>query len=428
MFHLPLSTLVRHSLARDLAVYLACTAFASVTAMASTYETHRVWGGYATAGYWFAACIVLVASTGPRHRRLLRWLAVAVATVLALLVPLTILVTRRLSGGDFATDASAWSAQPEVWVIERSARLLVDTGTPYVDVTNLGRPPVVDDYTPYGPVMPVFGLPRALVTGAGMDAPVLLALTDARVVFIAVAVLCAVAAWSILRRPPVPIAAAQLAVLCPATAQTFAVAAPDLAVLGLLVLALALALTDRWVLAGVVMAGVVSAKLTAAPALVVLAVLLGARSGWRAAAGFLGALTVGAAAVTVPVALRDPAAFVEHVIAFPAGSAEVTSPAASPLPGHLIASTGSAGHAIAIGLLCAAALAILAWLLLHPPVTGSDAALRIAVGLATATLLTPATRWGYLVYPLVLLGVRLWLRDHHTNRTTAPGQVAAPDR
>jgi hypothetical protein len=89
----------------------------------------------------------------------------------------------------------------------------------------------------------------------------------------------------------------------------------------------------------------------------------------------------------------------------------VAAPAASPLPGHLIASTGPVGHAISIGLLGLAALAVTAWLVLRPPVAGSDAALRIAVGLGAAILLTPATRWGYLVYPLVLLGARLCLPD-----------------
>ncbi len=39
--------------------------------------------------------------------------------------------------------------------------------------------------------------------------------------------------------------------------------------------------------------------------------------------------------------------------------------------------------------------------------TGADAMLRIAVALGAFTLLTPATRFGYLVYPLVLIGATL---------------------
>jgi hypothetical protein len=111
-----------------------------------------------------------------------------------------------------------------------------------------------------------------------------------------------------------------------------------------------------------------------------------------------------------PVLLVDPRAFIEHVIRFPLGLGMVTSPAASPLPGHLIASIGSAGKTIAYVLLGLTALAIAIWIVRRPPVTGSDALLRIAVGLGALILLTPATRYGYLVYPLVLLGAMLVFR------------------
>ena len=90
--------------------------------------------------------------------------------------------------------------------------------------------------------------------------------------------------------------------------------------------------------------------------------------------------------------------------------AENSSPAASPLPGHLIAETGPAGHVVAFVLVGAAAVAMLVWLVRRPPASGSDAVLRVAVGLGALILLTPATRYGYLVYPLVLLGAHLTFR------------------
>src|SRR4051812_41601153 len=124
-----------------------------------------------------------------------------------------------------------WSfpAQPEVWVVERSARLLLDGGTPYPDLTALGRIPNPDDYTPYGPVMTVFGLPRAVFG----DSPV----TDARVMFLAFSALAIVLALRVAGRTRVPVLAAQLAVISPLTAFTAAVAGDDLPVIAMIVLA-----------------------------------------------------------------------------------------------------------------------------------------------------------------------------------------------
>jgi len=159
----------------------------------------------------------------------------------------------------------------------------------------------------------------------------------------------------------------------------------------------------------------------------VLAMLVFARLGRWALVRFLAALLAAVAVLNIPVLLVDPSAFVEHVIRFPAGLGAVTSPAASPLPGYLIASTGAVGKAAAFVLLGAAAIAISAWLLRRPPVTGSDAMLRVAVGLGTFTLLTPATRYGYLVYPLVLLGAMLCYRSAEAT-STGPATQHTLDR
>jgi hypothetical protein len=324
-----------------------------------------------------------------------------------MLVPLAVLVVRRLTGVDWLITPFSWSAQPEVWVIERSASLLLEHGTPYVDVTTLGRPPEVNDYTPYGPVMSIFGLPRALFGGVG---PVARVLTDARLMFALAAGLCVVVTLRLLRWPRIPVLAAQLAVACPLTTLTWAVAGPDLAIVGLLVLACALAARDRPGFSAFVLAMVVSAKLIVAPAVVVLAVFTLASQGKRALAVFVAMFLAASVVLNVPVLLVDPKAFIEHVIQFPTGLGAVTSPAASPLPGHLIAIAGPVGRTIAFVLLGAAALAITAWLVRRPPATGSDALLRTAVGLGAAILLSPATRYGYLVYPLVLLGAMLVFR------------------
>jgi hypothetical protein len=409
-------------LALDLAFYLGCLAYAVAVAYTSEFYGFRVWGGFAAIGYGLAlvhTCWLFTQPAGNGRRS--RWVGLAAIGVFAMLVPLAVLVVRRLTGVDWLITPYSWSAQPEVWVIERSASLLLQHGTPYVDITTLGRPPEVNDYTPYGPVMALFGLPRALFGGTPLGD----ALTDARLAFAVTAVACTWITLRLMGRPKVPVLAAQLAVACPLTALTWSVAGPDLAIAGLLLVAGALAARDRPVGSAIMLALVVSAKLIVLPAAVVLAALIAARLGRRALARFAAVVIATCLVLNVPVLLVDPGAFVEHVFRFPAGLGAVASPAASPLPGYLIASTGPAGKAAAFLLLGAAAVSILLWLLRRPPTTGSAAMLRIAVGLGAFTLLTPATRYGYLVYPLILLGAMLCYRRAEDRGTPVIGTTTS---
>ncbi|WP_434093389.1 hypothetical protein [Streptomyces griseorubiginosus] len=159
--------------------------------------------------------------------------------------------------------------------------------------------------------------------------------------------------------------------------------------------------------AGVAMGAAAALKWTAWPLLPVGLVLLAVTAGRRPAlrAG-LAALSVAATAV-VPVALADPHAFVEHVVLFPLGEGGVRSPATSPLPGRLLAEYVPDGAVLATAGLVAAAVGVAVSLLIRPPRTARAAADRLAVGLGLAICLIPATRFGYLVLPLVLAG---WFR------------------
>ncbi|RPK49838.1 hypothetical protein [Streptomyces sp. ADI93-02] len=78
------------------------------------------------------------------------------------------------------------------------------------------------------------------------------------------------------------------------------------------------------------------------------------------------------------------------------------SAAASPLPGHLLAAHLPGGRAVALALLAVSALGTAASLCVRPPVSASTAALRLALGLLMAIAFMPASRFGYVVYPLVL--------------------------
>lgn len=402
-------------------MYLVSLLFAAGTALFSEFYGYRVWGNFATVGYLLAAaltCLALLSSTGLATGSSVlrsRWTPVAVAGLLAGVVPLLVLVFRR--SPSFVWGDWPWSfpSQPEVWVVERSARLLLDNGTPYPDLSLLGRAAHPDDYTPYGPSMTVFGLPRALL-GDG-------ALTDARIWFALGAALIVVLALYLLGWPRVPVLAAQLAAVSPLTLLTIVVAGDDIPVIALIVLATLLAFHARPAWAGLACAVVVTMKLTALPALAVLAVAIAARRGGRAVAIFLGTLVAACAVITVPVLLADPASFVEHVILYPAGLGEARSPAASPLPGHLIASLGTVGHTAALVLLAAAACGIAAWLVSRPPRDPADAMLRIATGLGVAIILAPATRWGYLVYPVAMLGAMIGFSS--LDGTTRPTWTSA---
>jgi hypothetical protein len=146
-------------------------------------------------------------------------------------------------------------------------------------------------------------------------------------------------------------------------------------------------------------------KYTAWPALAIIAVMVATRNGMRSAFRFTAVVLAAAAALVValtPAALRHPAAILQNTVAYPLGLTTAKSPAQSPLPGHLISTLGSGGHLAALVLLAVAGLATVASLAIFPPVTPAAAARRIAIGLAALFLLSPATRFGYFIYPISL--------------------------
>jgi hypothetical protein len=138
-------------------------------------------------------------------------------------------------------------------------------------------------------------------------------------------------------------------------------------------------------------------KLFAWPvALVLLVTAVASRNTIRYTLGAIGIPVL----VLVPAFLVDPGAAVENVLRFPLGRGLVSSPAASNFPGHLIAQGVPGGRTLADLLLVLAGVAIAVWLIRRPPPDAAAAAVACAVGLLTATLLMPATRFGYLLYPI----------------------------
>ncbi len=203
----------------------------------------------------------------------------------------------------------------------------------------------------------------------------------------------------------------------------------DPPVIALVCLALAFTHRGQSGRAGLALGVAAALKWTAWPAVPVIVALLwvcrGRRDAIRCAVGAAGIAVL----TVVPVALVDTGAFYQNVVLYPLGLGPTQSSAESPLLGHLIVSVVPQGKAVAVALILISALAVGASLLLRPVRDVVSAADRLALGLILAIVLSPATRIGYAIYPVVLL---LWprfavslSRDRGTpptdHDTTAPG-------
>jgi hypothetical protein len=358
------------------------------TALAvDTGHADRTWAIWAAVGYGVTTIIIWLT----RHKNVPVIWPMLVSLAGALAAPVTWLVTRV-------------APTPEVEVISRSAALLLQHGTPYLPQGELAT---WLSYNPYLPVMAVFGMPKALGT-TGLFA-------DPRVWLTAVSIALIWAAFVVAAphrhcdscRHNVMLSTVFFAA-SPVIAFPLAVGITDPPVIALMFLTLALIARPSGLLRAAVALGVACAmKATAWPAVPVLGAMLGARSGARSAWRFIGVTIVVAgllAAALAPGALANPYAFLQNTVLFPLGLTQHKTPAASPLPGHLLAETGMAGHWAAVGLLVAAGLAFAVWLIIRPPADARDAAWRLALGLTVMFTLAPATRWGYFVYPIGLVG------------------------
>jgi hypothetical protein len=373
-----------------------CAGFAGGVALFSTFELHRLWGLIAAGAYLAASAAVLLWRTRGIDLALL--LSVAGALVFPMFL-----------------NAADGQKQPEVSVIARSAKQLVNDHSPYQSAASLATVHDPNAYNPYLPVMALFGIPRALF-GSHV-------ITDPRVWF---GLAFLVVFWFALRaagarnsvRWTVFVAAS------PVIAFELAVGGTDIPILALMCLGFALLWRrPRLVLAGIAFGLASAAKATAWPAVIVAAVLIGQRDGRRQVLTFLGSAVAACIAIVGPVAILWPSALVDNTILFPLGLASAKSAAASPLPGHVLADTGHTGHIIAVALLVLACLAIAASLVVRPPRTVPSAVWRLIIGLTLMFLLAPATRFGYFIYPASLL---LWLEISQWGlRQTGAGAEAA---
>jgi hypothetical protein len=325
--------------------------------------------------------------------------------------------------------AADWQPGSEPVVVARAAFLLVRHGSPYLPS---GQMLSAQSYNPYLPAMSVFGFPRlAGLPGAGGNPASWMAVTSLALIAAAIGIGLphrarrrVPATWHLLRNTA-------LAVVTPVLAFPIALGETDPPVIALMCLALACAsrpaargpatgtglrpgdAAPRWMtwngLAALAVGTACAMKALAWPALPVLAAMIAAREGPRAAARFAGIAAATAVILTTvfaPALLAQPGPFADNIIAYPLGLTSHLTPAASPLPGHLLASTGTPGRLAALVLLLAAGAWVAASLVLRPPRNAQAAAVRLALGLTMLFALAPNARFGYFAYPAALLG---WL-------------------
>jgi hypothetical protein len=360
------------------------------TALAvDTGHADRTWAIWAAAGYGVTTVILWLT----RHKNVPLIVPLLVSLAGALAAPVTWLATRV-------------TPTAEVKVIWQSAVLLLQHGTPYLGGGQLDS---VLSYNPYLPVMAVFGMPKAL--GAkGLFA-------DPRVWLTAVSIALIWGAFKIAAphrhcedcRHGVLLSTVFIAA-SPIIAFPLAVGITDPPVIALMFVTLALIARPSGLIRAAAALGVACAmKATAWPAVPLFTAMLGARDGvknaWRFLVTAIG-LAVLLALAMAPAAMANPYSFLQNTVLFPLGLTKHKTPAASPLPGHLLADTGMAGHWAAVGLLVAAGVGFALWIIIRPPADARASAWRLALGLAVMFTLAPATRWGYFVYPLGLVG---WL-------------------
>ncbi|MFC8722939.1 hypothetical protein, partial [Kitasatospora sp. NPDC057198] len=374
--------------------WAGCAGWAGVFPLVSPLGPHRVWGAVAAVGYLLAAVVAVLPGRGGRGGRgaggpvRAGWVALGGAVLL----PLALLV-------------GTGSGQSEVGVLARSGELLLAHGSPYLDA-----PAGPGEVTPYLPGMALFGLPHALLRRAGswIGAGPGELLGDPRLWCAAAFLATLYGAWR--ARPVPPPAGARggtgtgagtgtgvvVLLASPPVALALAASGVDLPLTGLLCLALALGAARRPTGAGLALAAAGALKWTAWPAVAVVVALLAAGAGRRAALRCAGWAAGGTAVLVVPWLLRAPGAVLGQVFAFPLGRGAWPTPAASPLPGRLLADLGPAGWGAAVGLVLLGGAAVALSLLLRPPRCAVAAADRLAAGLALAFLLAPAGRFGYL--------------------------------
>jgi hypothetical protein len=345
----------------------------------------------------------------------------ALCFVVVALLPLVLMVRAR------AETSRESHILPEAAVIERAGTLLDHGRDPYVAnlvggrlVGRVAGVPRYEAFFPYFPAMTAFGLPSAVRSlGAFGDSRVWMA--GFTLVLLAVGLLLA-------RAPPDrTLRAIQVMCVLPTGALFLAGGGDDLPVLAISLVGAAAVAKRRTVLGAVAFGVAMAMKFTAWPLAILSLVVVARRQGVHPALRAAGIAAAIVAAFVVPFAVWGPRTFFVNTVAFPLGLSGVNSPAASPLPGHVIAAlVPAARRVLLVGLVIVGTPILLWWLRRRPPGDVSSACRLTAVVAIVVMCVAPATRTGYVVYPLNLL-LWSWLLEPGASLTGGAGAPGSSD-
>lgn len=388
----------------DAVMYAASAVAAYLLAHHTDFALHRRWGETAAPVYAAAAIVaVVVAVVARRTGRILGSARLAVlAFVVAgvALVPLARNVDRRADRGPGGAVLS------EAIVVEAGGAAIASGDNPYAvtldDPAFARRHPAIRHHFPYLPAMAAFGLPRAWL-GEHWS-------TDARVMFALFALLVVVLA---LRTAPsharlLATGALVLFALPPGALSTSS-GGDDLPVLALLLLAVTFVAAGRSRRAGLVLGLAMALKQLAWPVALLLAWYVWRRDGaaGRRLTTWAGAV---AAPVVVPFLVWHPSAFFDDVVRYPLGLTKVVTVAASPTIGRTVLA-----GLLPLGVVVAVAGAVVVLVLFLGTTSWARASLSrvvlmAGIALGVAVVVSPASRFGLLAYPLHLATCALLTR------------------
>lgn len=396
-----LSTRVRHlpPEAADAALYFGSAVFAVLTFEISSIAIYKWWGEMAALPYLIAAIAsAWTVIRPPRRRSAFRIAIVMLVFVTAVLVPLLAQIVDQ--AGSLSTIAHA---QPEVLVIEAAGSRLVTGKALYPVIHSAGAGlassssvPLTNAFFPYLPGMALFGIGSALIHKPA-------ALGDPRLGFVLITLFATILA--IIWRPRTkrsPMLAFQAMAILPTAALPLVTGGDDIPVVALMALGIVLLARQKWGWSGIVLGLAAILKFTAWPLVIIAGIVLAVRNGWRTGLKLaLPALTIMTWTLGREV-IHNLSALVNNVIKFPAGIASLKSPAASPLPGHILDSIWRGYPKIAFAIGIAIGIATLVLIIYRTPKVHTGASWLSALVLFIAILIAPATRVGYLLYPVDL--------------------------
>lgn len=379
-----------NGLSSDALLYGLSAVFALVLGWRSDQAAQWQWGYLSFAPYLFVALVAWLLS-----RRNVRRIISARVALLALVMLGTVVIPLGL-------EAHWRHAQPEVGVIVRSATNVSKGKDPYRTymhdghlVNEIPGLPAYESFFPYFPLMSVFGMPSALThKGKG--------LTDPRIVMSLMTLLASALALGLLRATrEKKVRIAQVLMALPTGALFLSTGGDDMPILALLLLGVVALQRRSNYLAGVSFGLAAAMKLTAWP-MAAGALLVARERDGRPAWKKVGLIIAVIVVVTItPFVTHAPAAFISNVLAFPLGLAGVVSPAASALPGHILATWWHPfKHILAPVAFVLGGYFVAKYFRRHWPLTLSQLLGVLSVAMLVLICVASATRIGYVIYPL----------------------------